>query len=328
MATSERCSSKRSRDKSRSGVEDFVTARQLTEHLRDEMIRHTEHKNVKQRPDGGYLDLVGFREGDFVFELRRADGSRVEAQMDAPAVALSAQEQLRQQEELSARLSLLLKNRNPPAKPFTIDTLARRYEGQESGHTGIDAAGNRYYGVYRLQAGSNLDEFLTFLRRFHPHFAEPLSRAGGSRAAKRAAPAFIAAWKSLGEVPEFNAAQVKFIIAVDYRRLIEQMKAAKDPDDPDRRTLAFDVSTRSLALQAVLFSIANQLGPSTTLPFDALEPLGDVTSLSDERIIDALLDRRDLVSFYSPEITNDKFIELYKQRNDMEKQDALFMLKN
>jgi len=237
-------------------------------------------------------------------------------------------ELLRQGEELFTRMSLLVQNDQPPAKPFAIDTLARRYEGQEPGHIGIDANGGAYYGAYRIQAGPNLDGFLAFLGHSHPSFAKRLTLAGGSKAARNQETGFVTEWRALSQAPEFTAAQLQFILATDFARLAARLRRPRQAERPADRGLSLDIQKRSLALQAVIFSIANQYGPGTTLPFDALAPLGETGSKRDAELIEALFAAKDRISFYFPKITSEKFIGLLKQRNRLEKRDALFMLQN
>jgi Trypsin-like peptidase domain len=236
-------------------------------------------------------------------------------------------ELLRQGEELLIRLKFI-ENAEFPAKPFRIDTLARRYEGHAPGHVGIDANGGVYYGAYRIQAGPNLDGFLAFLDHAHPSFAKRLTVAGGSKAARNQETRFVAEWRALSQAPEFTAAQLQFILATDFTRLVARLKRPRQAERAADRGLGLDIYKRSLALQAVIFSIANQYGPGTTLPFDALEPLGEINSRRDAELIEALFAARDRISFYFPKITSEYFIDLLKRRNGLEKRDALFMLQN
>ena len=190
-------------------------------------------------------------------------------------------ELLRQMEELLPRMTLLARSDQPPAKPFAIDTLARRYEGQEPGHIGIDANGGAYYGAYRLQAGPNLDGFLAFLHSNQPSLAKRLMLAGGSKAARNQEKSFVTEWRALSQAPEFTAAQLQFILATDFASLAARLKRPRQAERTAGRGLGLDIQKRSLALQAVIFSIANQYGPGTTLPFDALGPLGETSSRRD-----------------------------------------------
>ncbi|MDQ0420930.1 hypothetical protein J2045_001957 [Peteryoungia aggregata LMG 23059] len=240
--------------------------------------------------------------------------------------SIRQEELLRQQEELFSRLQLLLKLDQKPAKPFTIDTLARRYEGQTASNVGIDAAGTAYYGAFRIQAGPNLATFLNFLKFEKPDYAERLMRAGGLDAAKQRSEIFVREWQALAQNPVFDRLQVEFIVLADYARLIARLKRPIDPADGTKRGLGLDVSKRSVALQAVLFSIANQHGAGTSLPFDALGDLGNLDGQPDEAIIKQLYKVRSNVSFYYPDITSDKFKYLLTERNRRELEDALYML--
>lgn len=59
------------------GGRGYLTGRELGTHLRQEMVRATANSAYKQRPNDGYVDRAGFRDGDFVFEVIKPDGTRL-----------------------------------------------------------------------------------------------------------------------------------------------------------------------------------------------------------------------------------------------------------
>ncbi len=237
---------------------------------------------------------------------------------------------LQQLEELFSRMALLSALDKEPQAPFSISDLSRRYEGQESSNIGTDAAGRFYYGIYRIQDGPNMEEFIAFLSRVEPAFAGRLKRAGGSHAAALRSMGFVREWQALAQSPKFAKLQSDFITHVDYRRLSARVKRPPNPSDTRRNGLSLDLDKRSLALRAVFFSIAVQYGPQTSLPFDALEPLMPLDTVPDEDLIKELYKFRDKVELYFPQLTNsltsNQLSVLIQQRNRMELKDALYIL--
>ena len=241
--------------------------------------------------------------------------------LEEPSLA----EQEEPREELSNRLLNVV---SLPKKPFAIDTLARRFEGQDPKFVGTCTMGGACYGAYRLEAGLIMDGFLNFLRFNQPTYAERLRRAGGGIAATAKTTEFIDEWKALSEAPQFTALQLKYIQATSFASLTARLKRPREAETVREQGLGLDVSARSLALQAVIFSIANQYGAYDSLPFDALRPLGDLEDKSDAQLIDAIFEFRDYISHYFRTIKDEKTIKLLKKRNEMERRDALFMLQN
>lgn len=241
--------------------------------------------------------------------------------------------QIQDERLLQDRLIRLARNRDFPSPPYEIDILARRYEGETTEHVGTDFMGGVYYGIFRIKAGPQLEDFLAFLRRWAAPFHDKLVKAGGVAAALRRDTRFIDAWRSLGSDPasasEFSTLQTDFVLQNDYERLVARMRSPPtSPSAPGTRTVTLDVDQRSLALRAVIFSIAVQYGPSTRLVQDALTEMGDLSKRTDADLIAQLYRFRDKVDLYFPGIQarSPNFAELIRERNQWEQRDALHIL--
>ncbi|MEQ1696045.1 MAG: toll/interleukin-1 receptor domain-containing protein [Hyphomicrobiaceae bacterium] len=241
--------------------------------------------------------------------------------------------QVQDEQLLQDRLLRLARGKSLPPQPYPIDILARRYEGESPAHMGTDFLGGVYYGTYRIKAGANLDAFMAFLDRWAKPMHDTLAAAGGKDAPTRRDPRFIAAWTSLASDPASSAAfatlQTDFVTRDGYDRLAARLKAgyALRPGQAGN-PVKLDVSARSLALRAVIFSIAVQYGPSTRLLQDALGEFGDLATRTDEEIIAQLYRFRDKVAEYFPELQSHSpnFVALIKERNYWEEKDALAIL--
>jgi hypothetical protein len=80
----------------------------------------------------------------------------------------------------------------------------------------------------------------------------------------------------------------------------------------------------------VLFSIAVQYGPETSLLGDALAYLKDPSTASDEEIIKAIYRQRDNIERYFPALRKQSlgYARFNELRNELELRDALYMLHN
>lgn len=230
--------------------------------------------------------------------------------------------QIQDERLLQDRLIRLARNRDLPEPPYDEATLARRYEGQTADHVGTDFLGGVYYGVYRLQARTQMKAFVDFLGRHAPPWRERLLAAGGESAALARDAAFVEAWRALATdaatAAEFAALQHEFVRSTTYEVLVRRL-AAKS---------GFDVRSRSTALKAVVYSIAVQHGPATRFVGEALAALGDPAQRSDRVVIEQLYRYRDRVDDYFPELRerSPNLVELIRERYQWEQRDALHML--
>jgi hypothetical protein len=250
------------------------------------------------------------------------------AEQAKAALAQATAEQL-----LQDRMLQFANNRADPEPPFRFDVLARRYEGQDPDHVGSDDFDvGHFYGTYRIRAGANMYEFLGFLAT-HPHlraFSKALEEAGGLAGADVRDQRFVAAWQQLASDPTtrdgFAEAQRDFVKQYDYERLWTRLRKPFDPAaDPSKAGLGIDICQRSLALQAVVFSIAVQYGPATPVPIRALSGVAEPAALSDRELIEFFYSERDKVADYFPALS-ERYSNLIRLRNEWEKRDAMFIL--
>jgi len=297
----------------------------------------------------------GFLEASENAEMLRQDRERqqIEEMRVAQAVkaeALAAQEisggiawrnwqkaeqallRVKDEQLLQDRLIRLARNKEFPSPPYSIDILAKRYEGEGPGDIGTDFMGSVYYGIYRIKADANMEEFLTFSERWGKPLYNKLAAAGGKVAAIKRDPRFIEAWRSLAtdaiSAAQFAKLQTDFVTRSGYERLAARLKAGYPLRPGQTAQVNLDVGTRSLALRAVIFSVAVQYGPSTRLLQDALSELGDLSMQKDEVIISRIYELRNNVASYFPELQSHSpnFVELIKERNHWEERDALQIL--
>lgn len=248
--------------------------------------------------------------------------------------ARKALAQVQEEQLLQGRLINLARNREFPPPPYAIDILAKRYEGESPDHVGTDFLGGIYYGTYRIQAGASLEEFMAFLRRWTRPFFDRLDAAGGVTAAAKQDPKFVEAWRALANDPEsgakFAKLQTDFVTQTNYKRLSAHLASGLSKQVGENGSpIRLDLTKRSDALRAVIFSISVQYGENTSLIQDALDNFGDLSSRSDAEIIARLYQFRDKVEYYFPDIKakSSGFVQLLKERNQWEASDALKILK-
>ena len=247
--------------------------------------------------------------------------------------AREALAQVREEQHLQGRLINLARNREYPPPPYAVDILAKRYEGESPGHVGTDFLGGIYYGTYRIRAGTNLEAFMAFLRRYARPLFDRLDAAGGVTAASKQDPKFVEAWRALANDPEsgseFAIQQTDFVTETNYKRLSARLASGRSQQGGKTNSLArLDLAKRSEALRAVIFSIAVQYGENTRLIHDALGDFGDLSLRTDEEIITRLYQFRNKVEDYFPDIKTKSpgFVKYLKERNQWEASDALKIL--
>lgn len=179
-------------------------------------------------------------------------------------------------------------------------TLSLRFENAKPEAISRDSDGTLYYGQYRLPGGQ-IDDFVKNMRTLFPRFAARLGAAGGSKAAVAGEDNFKAEWQSLSRDRDFVAAQDAFIEDTIYNPFVERTKAHFQSDKGDGR-LAFDPQTHSVALQAVLWSVAIQHGPLTLVVVRAFDGI-DLASAKDEALIHAIYGERRKIDRYFPKIS-------------------------
>jgi cbb3-type cytochrome oxidase subunit 3 len=243
-----------------------------------------------------------------------------------------ARQRIEDEQNLFGRVLSLTSNPAIPSDSSDLGILARRYEGGSSKHIGTDFDGGRYYGVYRIKAGRQMDYYMMFLRQYYSDLHKRLS-------IDVAQPGHMldSAWLSLAEdaahKERFALSQAEFIEQTSYTQLLRGLegKVCTKPDGTQvnlKTPILLNIPGRSKALQQVLFSIAVQFGPETCLVHDALGNLPDLTKESDSDIIRLLYRTRNNIGGYFPRVeqTSQNFATLIKMRNKLELRDALLLL--
>lgn len=172
----------------------------------------------------------------------------------------------------------------------SLGVLSEKFESNgDPGAIGVDSTGGPSYGQYQIATKTGtMASFLKFLARTNAGFASKLEAVGGNAGATSKSAAFVAAWKELARDPAFREAQHGFIKATHYDPFIQR----------EREKLAFDIGTRSPALQNVTWSTAVQHGPANKVLENALNARRPVSALSDKDIINAVYDERSNVDKY------------------------------
>ena len=237
--------------------------------------------------------------------------------------------------ELQDRMLDFASNRHLPEKPFKVYQLSARYEGIKSDRVATDLNGEHFYGIFRIKNGRNMTAFLNFLKQHRGYelLADKLEAAGGWDAANVADQSFVNAWKKLALDPataeDFKKVQIAFVDHGDYRSVYTRLGRPRDPHAPmDRRGIGINILQRSTALQSVIFSVAVQYGPQTSIPVDAVANVDDPSALTDRELIERIYAKRDKPEKDFPwiEKVSKKYGELLKFRSKWEMEDAIHML--
>jgi len=207
-----------------------------------------------------------------------------------------------------------VRNRN------SIRYLSRRYESAEVGGMTRDRDGRTFFGVYRIP-GSEIGNFIQFLKRDFLPIAVRLEDVAGQEAAVRGDDNFRAEWLSLSRDPTFAAAQDEYIEKMVYAQFLAQTRRVFTRSND---TVTFDPEKHSTALQAVLWSTAVQNGPNTPVlrrAFDGLDP----DNTADAALIKAIYAERRKTELYFPG-ESELSRKLLAVRYRFEEQEALKML--
>lgn len=205
------------------------------------------------------------------------------------------------------------------ASSGALGALSSKYESRgNAGAIGHDGTGGYSYGTYQIatQTGT-MNKFLNHLQQTNPEMAAKLQAAGGSQGALAGSEQFRNTWKEMATTPEFAKAQHDYIKSTHY--------------DPVARSLqkdGMDLSTRSKALQDVVWSTGVQHGGNTSVVNRALSKLGKPASeVTDEELIPAIYQER-RGGFPSLQVKDPKAWNSVQNRMTNENKDALSMLKN
>ena len=201
-----------------------------------------------------------------------------------------------------------------------IRYLARRYEGAKSGMA-RDRDGKTFFGLYRIP-GDQISKFIQSLQPVYPDLAARLEDAGGQEAAIKGDEKFRKEWRSISQQRGFDAAQHQFVVKNYYAHFLTQLQRVLPSRDGSP---TFDPSSHSVALQAVLLSVAVQHGENDTkvVPraFDGI----DLATADDATLIKAIYaERRKTEEHFKQE--SDLVKQLLAVRYQYEEQEALKML--
>jgi hypothetical protein len=225
-------------------------------------------------------------------------------------------------ENIIGSAALIMAYLGDPGPPGTDRThLSRRFlQGNREGMS-LAADGKAYYGEFRIRAEA-ISGLISFLRdQGQVDIAERLASNGGQAGATKGTEKFRAEWRSLSKLPLFDELQVRWVDAHHFYPLLEkigrQLSTATNKEP-------FPAEERSLALQAVLWSVAEQEGPDTDMVRRAWTGL-DLKAASDAALICAIFAERLNIADYHPDI-GDLGTTLFKARFRLELTEALRML--
>ena len=205
----------------------------------------------------------------------------------------------------------------------TLGELSRHWESKGNPAAfGKDKNGGWSYGLYQIATKpGTMKKFLAFLGRHaaarppYGGYRDTLNAAGGNPAALGGADAFKTAWRGLAEDAGFSQAQHHFCKETHYDVMVSRMLAAE-----------LDIRARSKALKDVIWSVAIQHGPNSSIPERAAKKLSNSALSDDERFIDAIYDERSRVDVYFRRST-DKVKRSVLNRFVEERKRALEMLR-
>jgi hypothetical protein len=213
---------------------------------------------------------------------------------------------------------LYLGDPGPPGRDRT--DIARRFlAGGSSDDVTRAPDGSTFYGAFRIPA-KGVGELIEFIKRHESAIAERLLDAGGVDAASKGTSEFRAEWRSLSRDALFEDLQVKWIDEKMYLPLL-----ASITKQLSRATAAqpFPADSRSLGLQATLWSVAVQEGPHTSLVRRAWTGL-DLSAADDAALICAIFRERMNISNYRPD-AGELEVKLLRARNRLEMREAIRM---
>jgi hypothetical protein len=217
----------------------------------------------------------------------------------------------------AARMLNYLEDPGAPLKKRT--ELSRRFENNDASRISVDATGKYFYGAFRLP-GDEMGQFLAWLNVRNAELAKPLLDAGGGPAAAKGAEEFQEKWLAASSEPSFAAIQAAWIDEERYDPFIQRL--AKAFPSVDNQAFA----KRSVALQAVLWSVVNQHGMNSRVVADAWKDLHPEAESDLVLICRIYAVERSNVATYFPKESAQTYT-LLKARYRFEQEEALRMLK-
>ena len=195
---------------------------------------------------------------------------------------------------------------------YLVGSLSQEFESNgDPAAIGFDNAGGHSYGLYQIATRSGtMKEYLEYLSN-HPNpayknFAEALDNAGGNYGALNRTSDFENAWKKLAQDPEFSSSQSEFIGKNRYNKIVDRIQDIQ----------GLDLQKRHPVVKDVIRSMAVQHGQAQIPIHNALGTNSNISSWSDEEIINALYDAR---TDYMASIQYTDPSDLKKQQNIIHK---------
>lgn len=171
---------------------------------------------------------------------------------------------------------------------YLIGSLSQEFESNTNPAViGFDNAGGHSYGLYQIATRpGTMKEYLEYLAN-HPNptyknFAEILNNAGGNFGAMNRTSDFENAWKKLARYSEFTSSQSEFIGKNRYNKIINRIQDIK----------GLNLQKRHPVIKDVIRSMAVQHGQAQIPIHNALGTNSNISSWSDEKIINSLYDAR------------------------------------
>ena len=196
-----------------------------------------------------------------------------------------------------------------------LGKLSERYESGGRGPVAIgnDSTGGYSYGTYQIATKTGtFKSYMSYIQTRYPAIYQPLNAAGGNSAATAGTPEFMSAWRSLASNPDFAVSQHNFIQATHFDILARKIQ----------QETGLDVCSRSNGLQDVVWSVAVQHGPASSIVTRAIKSVG--VSASDKDIVNAIYDDRSRVEVHFARSTENVRASV-KARFDRERKVALSM---
>jgi peptidoglycan hydrolase-like protein with peptidoglycan-binding domain len=165
-----------------------------------------------------------------------------------------------------------------------LGNLSAKYESGNRGSAaiGYDNTGGWSYGKYQIETKrGTMKGFLNHVKTASPDVYQQLDAAGGYDAALAGKDEFKTAWKTAAKEPSFETLQHDYIATKNYSPLTNKIQT----------DAGLDVGKRSAALQDVVWSVAVQHGPASSVISKALKGK-DVEKMTDAEIIDDIYKER------------------------------------
>jgi hypothetical protein len=151
---------------------------------------------------------------------------------------------------------------------------------------GYDPTGGWSFGTFQIASKTGtMALFLNYLKTALPQASALLENAGGSGGALQGTTAFKKAWQLLAADTKLGASfsQVQYGFIKTQHFDVLASKVLKDT--------GLNVAQRSVALQNVLWSVATQHGPKSSVISNALSGK-DVSKMTDKQLIEAIYAER------------------------------------